>query len=207
MPGSKYAEHGYRKSWHRKQSSASVLGSKEKLSTIASSLRGERRSCDLGSMDGSPRADRRAKGYTFTSPWDGRCEFTTGPTGRTLKCRHHLPSTSEAAGRSVEVSELRFNLPNPAKSVPAGLLSRSSYFSERPDLFASLSEDGSESPAAVINEDGRIDLSLGQEKAGGGFGGKQAKLGKLIIEPEGFGMLDLLVASNIGLWFRAWDST
>lgn len=51
----------------------------------------------------------------------------------------------------------------------------------------------------------RLDLSLGQEFAGGGFGGKQAKLGKMIIEDEGLKMMDLLVAANLGLWWRAYD--
>jgi len=51
----------------------------------------------------------------------------------------------------------------------------------------------------------RLDLSLGQEFAGGGFGGKQAKLGKIILEDEGLKMLDLLVATNIGLWWRAYE--
>jgi len=51
----------------------------------------------------------------------------------------------------------------------------------------------------------RLDLSLGQELAGGGFGGKQAKLGKLIIEDEGLKMLDLLVAANMALWWRAYE--
>jgi hypothetical protein len=51
----------------------------------------------------------------------------------------------------------------------------------------------------------RLDLSLGQEFAGGGFGGKQAKLGKIIIEDEGFKMMDLLVAANLGLWWRAYE--
>lgn len=50
-----------------------------------------------------------------------------------------------------------------------------------------------------------MDLTLGQEKAGGGFGGKQAKLGKLIVAREGLGMLDLLVAANVGLWWRAYE--
>lgn len=30
-------------------------------------------------------ADRRSKGYTFRSPWGGKCEFSTGATGRSLK--------------------------------------------------------------------------------------------------------------------------
>jgi hypothetical protein len=51
----------------------------------------------------------------------------------------------------------------------------------------------------------RLDLSLGQEFAGGGFGGKDAKLGKLIIGDEGLKMVDLLVAANVALWWRAYD--
>ncbi|TVY91698.1 hypothetical protein LAWI1_G001844 [Lachnellula willkommii] len=47
-------------------------------------------------------------------------------------------------------------------------------------------------------DDSRLDLSLGQEKAGGGNRGKRAKLGKLIIHDEGFKMLDLVVAANMG---------
>jgi hypothetical protein len=68
--------------------------------------------------------------------------------------------------------------------------------------------DGSDdSPGIVLDENGRISLDLGRERAGGGFGGKQAKLGKLIIWPEGVKMLDLLVAANVGLWWRAWERT
>jgi hypothetical protein len=51
----------------------------------------------------------------------------------------------------------------------------------------------------------RLDLSLGQEFAGGGFGGKQAKLGKLIIEDEGLKMVDMVVAANLALWWRVYD--
>lgn len=47
-------------------------------------------------------------------------------------------------------------------------------------------------------------MSLGQELAGGGATGKQAKLGKLIIQDEGLQMMDLLVAANMGLWWRAY---
>lgn len=46
-----------------------------------------------------------------------------------------------------------------------------------------------------------MDLSLGQELAGGGFKGNKAKLGKLVVEPEGLEMLDLLVAANMGVWW------
>jgi hypothetical protein len=50
-----------------------------------------------------------------------------------------------------------------------------------------------------------MDLSLGQEFAGGGMGGKQAKLGKIILEDEGLKMMDLLVAANMALWWRAYE--
>jgi hypothetical protein len=50
-----------------------------------------------------------------------------------------------------------------------------------------------------------LDLSLGQERAGGGFAGKQAKMGKLIIHQDGLVMLDLLVAANMSLWWRAYE--
>ncbi|ESZ95446.1 hypothetical protein SBOR_4187 [Sclerotinia borealis F-4128] len=51
----------------------------------------------------------------------------------------------------------------------------------------------------------RLDLSIGQEKAGGGNRGKRAKLGKLIIHDEGLKMLDLIVAANVGVWWTVWS--
>lgn len=59
--------------------------------------------------------------------------------------------------------------------------------------------------APKVELEERLDLSLGQEHAGGGFGGKQAKLGKLIIEKEGLQMLDLIVAANMALWWRVYE--
>jgi hypothetical protein len=57
-----------------------------------------------------------------------------------------------------------------------------------------------------IDDDPHLDLSIGQEKAGGGNRGKRAKLGKLVIHDEGFKMLDLVVAVNIGVWWSVWES-
>lgn len=56
-------------------------------------------------------------------------------------------------------------------------------------------------PAALPQD--HLDLSLGKEKLGGGVDGEQAKLGKLIIEPEGQKMLDLIVATNLLAFRRA----
>ena len=66
-------------------------------------------------------------------------------------------------------------------------------------------EEPSGLSGSLMDDEDRLDLSLGQERAGGGFGGKQAKLGKLIVHPDGIAMLDLLVAANVGLWWRAWE--
>lgn len=107
------------------------------------------------------------------------------------------------------VSELRFNLPSSSKvSTPRGEESKRSSFFHRPRHGrhnSSVSDYRSGGTEEVRNSLDRLDLSLGQEFAGGGFGGKQAKLGKLIIEDEGLKMVDLLVAANIALWWRAYE--
>jgi hypothetical protein len=59
---------------------------------------------------------------------------------------------------------------------------------------------------SASDEEDRLDLSIGQEKAGGGNRGKRVKLGKLIILDEGFKMLDLVVAANMGIWWSVWES-
>ncbi|KAM3083215.1 hypothetical protein ACMFMG_003874 [Clarireedia jacksonii] len=60
---------------------------------------------------------------------------------------------------------------------------------------------------AITNDEDeeRLDLSIGQEKAGGGNRGKRVKLGKLVIHDEGLKMMDLIVAANIGVWWTIWD--
>lgn len=152
-----------------------------------------------------------SKGYTFQSPWDGVCEFSVGVANRSLKCRHTSPpSRIYSAGqiRSASMSELRFNLPS-SKSLSASPSRKSKTV--RPST--SLRHNSIDSPTYENDgdfsspDDDRLDLSLGQEHAGGGFGGKQAKMGKLIIENEGLKMLDLLVAANIGIWWRVYEKT
>lgn len=195
MPGSKYGEHHYGHS--RFGSTGSSLG--EDL-PIRRTVRGP---LDMSiNNSSSPSYDRR-KGYTFTSPWDGRCEFSTGATGKSLKCRHELPMNH--GGKIAEVSELRFNLPTAQRNAATVLSEKRSSYFHRLHGRTQSSEDANDTPSFIIGDDGKLDLTLGQERAGGGFGGKQAKLGKLIIEPEGLKMLDLLVAANMGLWWRAYE--
>lgn len=197
MPGSRFGEHAY--------SYSSRTSSELEASGDSSMRRTIRSSADLrGSSSAAPAIDdRQGKGYTFASPWDGRCEFTTGNTGKSLKCRHYLPLHEQTGASLTEsvVSELRFNLPTSNKTATVVKEKRSSYIRgihRRQDSFQD-HED------YMFGDDGKMNLALGQERAGGGFGGKQAKLGKLIIEPEGLKMLDLLVAANVALWWRAYE--
>ncbi|KAL8945504.1 MAG: hypothetical protein Q9183_008066, partial [Haloplaca sp. 2 TL-2023] len=160
------------------------------------------------------RKEAQATSYRFSSPWNGICDFDTGITGQALKCKH-TPPTQDL--QTSVVSELRFNLPtskNVGATSPGVFRSpegpkppkRPSYSSNRHRSEPSSSAGGNERRST--EEDDMVNpsiLSLGQERAGGGFGGKKAKLGKLIIEPEGLKMLDLLVAANMGLWWKAYE--
>ncbi|KAI5196240.1 hypothetical protein E4T39_07868 [Aureobasidium subglaciale] len=200
MDGSRFGDHSY---GHRK--TPSWTGEQQS----------QRPSIQLNrqSLQAAPKAliDRRSKGYTFQSPWGGKCEFATGAAGRSLKCKHVLENPSSAV---TEVSELRFNLPTGSNSKSMASTEvgakRSSMIS-RPAMHGhTTSDELTDGPfvpgmTKFLDEHGNIDLSLGQERAGGGFGGKQAKLGKLIIENEGVKMLDLIVAANMALWWRAYE--
>ena len=153
--------------------------------------------------------ESEARGFVFETPWHSFCEFSTGISGRSLKCKHNLGSTSEA------ISELRFNLPSSkafAPSLQPPLSADTTRESKRTSIFSrhgrSRSASGYadiQSPGGKVELEDRMDLSLGQERAGGGFGGKQAKLGKLIIESQGLKMLDLLVAANVALWWKVYE--
>jgi hypothetical protein len=180
----------------------------------------------------APGPGLKARGYVFTSPWDGRCEFRTGNGGRSLKCRHTLSSSSSSGfnplvlaqgirdgqalrqGRArgasvssvisgaVEVSELRFNLPSP--EIFGGKKDRGGKdFHSKFDKLMRM--DPRRGSTSEDEDEGPMDLSLGRERAGGGNRGKRAKLGKLIIYGNGLKMLDLIVAANMGVWWTAWE--
>jgi hypothetical protein len=59
----------------------------------------------------------------------------------------------------------------------------------------------------AADQQDRMDLSLGQEKAGGGFRGSSAKLGKLIIENEGLKFCDLAVGACMSIWWTHYSSS
>ena len=158
-------------------------------------------------------AGSQSQRFAFLTPWGTRCDFLTGIAGRSLKCKHE----AYPGGQAGKLSELRFNLPSsqalrsPMKSEHAGarwerkrhsLSFRKSTDLASPRAELACSSDASSPVSDRELEVARLDLSLGQEHAGGGFGGKQAKLGKLIIAPEGLQMLDLLVTANSAMWWK-----
>ncbi|KAL6233759.1 hypothetical protein BDW75DRAFT_182698 [Aspergillus navahoensis] len=53
--------------------------------------------------------------YTFTSPWNGTCTFSASVNGRSLKCKHMIPSPGlpnpNLDNPAVTVAEIRFNTP------------------------------------------------------------------------------------------------
>ncbi|KAI9816939.1 MAG: hypothetical protein M1826_001711 [Phylliscum demangeonii] len=167
--------------------------------------------------------------YTFSSPWPGGvCQFFTGPSGRSLKCKHLLrplaasssssssvsplpfapsshgtrpspatPTTATPPTRSVPLSELRISLPVPGAARP-----RRRFSSPSPSPSSWLSS--SPRPFASSSHPRRRLAALGRERAGGGRDGTRAKLGKLLVQPPGLEMLDLLVAANLGVWWHAY---
>ncbi|OLN96900.1 hypothetical protein CCHL11_08477 [Colletotrichum chlorophyti] len=165
---------------------------------------------DSGPIITHPGHGLRPRGYVFVSPWDGRCEFRTGNAGRSVKCRHILPSAGglsnplapSGSSDSAPVSELRFNLPSTEIFRQEGKREQlSGHFNKLLKIAnGDNSEDEDEPPSP-------FDLRLGKERAGGGNRGKRAKLGKLIVYPEGLKMLDLVVAANMGVWWGAWEKT
>ncbi|KAK3302840.1 oxidoreductase-like protein [Chaetomium strumarium] len=110
---------------------------------------------------------------------------------------------SSALAGAKPVSELRFNLPTTRPKGKTGDRNSksgdqlSAKFSKLLHHRSRHSDDESEDDDEYddygeLDDQGNLDLSLGKEHAGGGNGGKRAKLGKLIIHDEGLKMLDLV---------------
>ncbi|KAI5920388.1 hypothetical protein F4810DRAFT_683128 [Camillea tinctor] len=171
-----------------------------------------------------PAPGLKPRGYVFTSPWDGRCEFVTGHAGRSLKCRHILPDYvggvfnplvdgpekehSDDKAKKQPISELRFNLPS-GELFSEKKITDDGGARARDQLHDQFNKMLARAHGIEDSDDGDFDLemSLGREKAGGGNRGKRAKMGKLIIYDEGLKMLDLAVAANVGIWWITWERT
>ncbi|KAJ5744335.1 hypothetical protein N7533_009205 [Penicillium manginii] len=83
-------------------------------------------------------------------------------------------------------------------SLRASRFARQNQFGHHRRRSTSTSSGGADS------DEDRMDFSLARELAGGGLRGKSAKLGKLVIEDEGFKMLDLVVAACMAVWWRGY---
>jgi len=221
------------KSWERKYKQHGRASSDQTGAWKAAGMRGSydipsRRFRSEDRVSGSIDLIKHAvNGSGFLSPWNGRCEFSTNTSGRSLKCKHtldHLTTISNPmasfSGVSVDVSELRFNLPSSSSTdASKSILSQrrpasshtSKYFNNdnnvlpRPPPTSYAALYPSDNDDEDDQSDDVLDLSLGREKAGGGIRGKRAKLGKLIVHDEGLKMLDLVVAANMGIWWTVWE--
>ncbi|KAJ5448864.1 hypothetical protein N7445_003685 [Penicillium cf. griseofulvum] len=78
--------------------------------------------------DGPPASSKLKSGYyVFTSPWNGICTFTNSVNGRSLKCKHMIPTPGgfvppngeTEVAPAVTVAELRFNTPFQAANLHA----------------------------------------------------------------------------------------
>jgi NADH dehydrogenase (ubiquinone) Fe-S protein 8 len=164
----------------------------------------------------------------FRTSADGRslrCRHVLDPANAGIDPREVAQSIrdAQAMGRSRSdelssvlvgakpVSELRFSLPHGSShrtsqrdSTSKGGLSGQFSKLLRPRSRTSDEESDEEDDFGNGDNDISVNLRLGKEHAGGGSGGKRAKLGKLIIHDEGLKMLDLVVAANVGVWWNTW---
>lgn len=182
----------------------------------------------------SPGPGMKPRGYVFSSPWDGRCDFRTGNAGRSLRCHHILhdghtsaynPLVAEneggggtgggllapsGGGPSSVVSELRFNLPSTELLAPddrtgGGRPIRGGGH-QRLGSLSKFWRRGDDSDEDDDDQDiSPFEVNVGRERAGGGNRGSRAKLGKLIVYNDGLKMLDLIVAANMGVWWGTWE--
>ena len=234
-------EGGSGKSFSRKTGYMIVPNSAPLLTTRKRSNSAELFSSATTTVTRKPR-----QAYSFLSPWQGMCSFSNGIDGKSLRCRHVLPSADPSVpGIAADVAELRFNLPwaklkpKDSNSQPqqAGEAVQSpitsygrptipshkdqwrrslqNFTSKAREQLSKVDNNGHapipspqsrlanmDSASQEKNEDGRMNLDLGRERAGGGFKGNSAKLGKLIIEDEGLKMCDLVVAACMGVWWQ-----
>jgi hypothetical protein len=165
---------------------------------------------DSSPTSGSTLQGMRAVGYKFFSPWGGKCVFVTRADGRSLECRYYPNGSSNTSYTNAlidaphskatfsVVSVMTYNLWDP--SDPAAKYRRTTASRMRFRQTGNSVEDGNSNDEPAYNP-------IGAEHAGGGLNGREAKLAKLTIMNEGFKMLDLLVAVNVGIWWQAYKKT
>ncbi|KAK2594479.1 hypothetical protein QQS21_007826 [Conoideocrella luteorostrata] len=196
----------------------------DSVGSVASNTSDTPELADCIVTSGPPPAGMKARGYTFSSPWDGKCDFQTEKDGQSLVCRHtpneslvndnynplvpdHNSVPSLLRSNSQQISELRFNLPSWELFAEHAKNSKEQWTGNFKTLLKS-GNVGHDDDNDDDRNDGAVSpfkLNLGSERAGGGSRGRRAKLGKLIVHDDGLKMLDLVVAANMGIWWGAWE--
>ncbi|EQK97710.1 oxidoreductase-like protein [Ophiocordyceps sinensis CO18] len=139
----------------------------------------------------------KPRGYTFQSPWGGKCDFRTGVSGRTVRCEHTL----QGAGPAVYNPLVAEQGSGVAKKGPVTAKSAKGQWRGSVDKLLRPGHEHQDDDVSPF------EVHVGTERAGGGSRGRNAKLGKLIVYTDGLKMLDLLVAANMGVWWGAWERT
>lgn len=122
-----------------------------------------------------------------------------GPANQISELRHNLPSMPPAINTKVKPVTPNESVNSLSSKRDSKLLGRfKNRFSRSTSSLGVFKRDARFSSST-------LDMSLGQERAGGGFTGTHSKLGKLIIENEGLMMMDLLVAANMSVWWKSYE--
>ncbi|KAK6536429.1 hypothetical protein TWF281_000666 [Arthrobotrys megalospora] len=160
--------------------------------------------CSTGtSPDERPGKETKGKGYVFDPPQkgSGTCEFETNGVGRKIRLRLHPPGTMAGSpfghtavvkGDPILLSTLSLRPPDADRSPsPSGSSSRPGHsrglskfkFGEK---FKKLQRENSWTEQT-------------EYESGGGL---RSKLGSLLVEAEGMDVLDLVVVSSMGVFYR-----
>lgn len=122
----------------------------------------------------------------------------------------HVYSKSDAGMAEEETLRDISNMPNSTSNNfgrPYPMIQTPSYSSSIQSDYEESDNNHQRPPRGEEDheDEERLSLRLGRERAGGGFGGHSAKLGKLIIEDEGLKMCDLVVGAAMGIWWQHYE--
>ncbi|KAK6363206.1 hypothetical protein TWF730_000649 [Orbilia blumenaviensis] len=160
--------------------------------------------CQTGSSpDERLGRETKGKGYVFEPPQKGTgtCEFETNGVGRKIRLRLHPPSTIAGSpfgntavvkGDPILLSTLSLSPPDADRSPsPPGMTSRPGHSRglskfKFGDKFKKLQRENSWTEQT-------------EHDAGSGL---RSKLGSLLVEAEGMDVLDLVVVSSMGVFYK-----
>ncbi|KAH8151560.1 uncharacterized protein LAJ45_04181 [Morchella importuna] len=138
-----------------------------------------------GEKAGPRKEKAKKRGYVFQGLWGagadgglGRCGFKDEAAGKFLKCKYYPPDINSTAQRSSLLSVIEFKPPSTT------VMSSSSSGRHR-----------TPSPSTDINSAAPESITS-----------VKSKLGMLVLHSDGQYMMDLLVAANMAVFWRRWES-